>query len=119
MSGKNDRYLLPYNSDYIMNFYNIFKEQAPTAFHVVKELESLLVGASRIEGNWPYPQYSRHKDPEIVVVIDGSVEIEYDDGERVIRTSGEVEEMKGNRGHKVHQHGNDPANVLLIFPKNN
>lgn len=100
-----------------MNFYTIFTEQASTAFHIVEELDSLLVGASRIEGQWPYPQYSRHKDPEIVVVLDGSVEIEYDDGERVIRNSGELEEMSGNRGHKVHQHGDEPANVLLIFPK--
>ena len=100
-----------------MNFYNTFDSLPPTAFHPVKALESMTIGASRIEGRWPYAEFSRHSQDEIVVVITGTVEVEYDDGEIVVVGAGEIEEMRGERGHKVHQTGKIPADVLLIFPR--
>ncbi|MFQ6673616.1 MAG: cupin domain-containing protein [Fidelibacterota bacterium] len=100
-----------------MNFYETFNSSPSSAFHPVKALDSMTVGASRIEGRWPYAEYSRHSQDEIVVVISGTVEVEYDDGEKVVVSAGEIEEMRGGRGHKVHQTGKTPADVLLIFPR--
>ncbi len=101
-----------------MNFYEILSQHPQTAFNTVQELDSMHIGASNISGPWPFEGFSKHSDPEIVIVLDGSVDIEYEDGEIVNRSAGEVEEMTGNRGHKVHQSGSDSAQVLLIFPRN-
>ena len=101
-----------------MNYNEILSKYSQTAFHTVQELNSMLIGASNISGPWPFEGFSKHSDPEIVIVLDGSVDIEYEDGEIVNRSAGEVEEMKGNRGHKVHQSGPNSAQVLLIFPRN-
>lgn len=101
-----------------MNFYEILSQHPQTAFNTVQKLNSMLIGASNISGPWPFEGFSKHPDPEIVIVLEGSVDIEYDDGEIVNRSAGEVEEMKGNRGHKVHQSGPKSAQVLLIFPRN-
>lgn len=100
-----------------MNFMSIFAHYPDTAFHRVQEFDSMLLGASNINGPWPFEGFSKHDDPEIVIVLKGSVQIEYDDGAIVSLTAGEAEEMKGNRGHKVHQSGKNPAQVLLIFPR--
>lgn len=101
-----------------MNFQMIFSQFPETAFHPVKELDSMLIGASNISGPWPFEDFSKHHDPEILIVLKGSVCIEYENGETSKLSAGDAEEMKGNCGHKVHQSGDSPAQVLLIFPRN-
>ncbi|MBS3134086.1 cupin domain-containing protein [Candidatus Woesearchaeota archaeon] len=99
---------------------NIFKElikAKPNIFEAILERKDITIGISKIQGKWPYSEFSSHDFDEILIVLEGKVEIEYNDKKKIIKNKGDVEIMKSNIGHKLHNAQNIPSKVLLIFPK--
>ena len=99
---------------------NIFKElikAKPNIFEAILERKDITIGISKIQGKWSYSEFSSHDFDEILIVLEGKVEIEYNDKKKIIKNKGDVEIMKSNIGHKLHNAQNIPSKVLLIFPK--
>ena len=101
-----------------MNIYEELLKSNPNTFETILDRKDIIIGVSKIQGKWPYSEFSLHELDEIMIVLDGKVEVEYSDKNRLIKNKGEIEIMKSNLGHKVHNAQVNPSKVLLIFPKN-
>ena len=100
-----------------INIYEEFLKAKPNTFETVLERKDLVIGISKIQGKWPYSEFSLHDLDEIMIVLEGKVEVEYSDKRRIIKNKGEIEIMKADLGHKVHNAQVNPSKVLLIFSK--
>jgi len=100
-----------------MNIYEELLKTKPNTFETILDRKDIIIGVSKIQGKWPYSGFSLHELDEIMIVLDGKVEVEYSDKKKVIKNKGEIEIMKANIGHKVHNAQANPSKVLLIFPK--
>ena len=97
---------------------NIFKAMdmgAPNGFNPVFQGKDVLIGVSKIVGKWPFPEWSRHDKDELLIVIKGQVEVEYENKSTLLVNEGELEVMPKHLGHKVHSVAKRPSEVLLIF----
>lgn len=100
-----------------MNIYEELLKAKPNTFETILQRDNITIGVSKIQGKWPYSEFSLHELDEIIIILDGKVEVEYSDNKKVIKNKGEIEVMKANIGHKVHNAQANPSKVLLIFAK--
>ncbi len=100
-----------------MNIYEELLKAKPNTFETILDRDNVTIGVSKIQGKWPYSEFSLHELDEIIIILDGKVEVEYSDNKKVIKNKGEIEVMKANLGHKVHNAQTNPSKVLLIFAK--
>ncbi|MBI4043668.1 MAG: cupin domain-containing protein [Candidatus Diapherotrites archaeon] len=97
---------------------NVFKQLdkgMPNGFNVIVQNKNVVIGVSRMQGKWPFTEYSFHGQDEVLLVLKGKVEVEYSNGQRTVLRAGDVEIMPGTLGHKVHNAQKKPSDTLLIF----
>ena len=99
-----------------MNIYEVLKKGNVNAFNIVLERNDILIGVSKTKGKWPYPIFSKHPKDEILIVVNGKVRVEYENGKKVLLKKGDIEVMKAGLGHKVHNSQSKPSETILIFP---
>ncbi len=98
-----------------INIFKIMEQGAPHAFNAVFKGKSVFLGVSKMIGKWPYADWSNHPKDELLIVLKGVVEVDYQDGKKVLVSEGEIELMKKNVGHKVSNAAPRPAETMLIF----
>ena len=98
-----------------MDIYKVMERGTPNGFNPVFSGKDVLIGVSRIVSRWPFPEFSNHPKDELLIVLKGQVEVEYENKKTLIVEAGGVELMPKGLGHKVHNVAKQPSDVMLIF----
>ena len=83
---------------------NLFKRSesgTPNGFNQIYQNKDVQMGVSKIVSRWPFPDFSTHPRDELLIVLRGEVEVEYEKQGSVHVYEGDMEVMPKSVGHKV------------------